>query len=137
MIYTTVTWPRERWPNFTFNEMACTHCGVCDVDELFMDTLQLIRNELSTAMQITSGYRCADHPIEVLKAKPGSHEKGCAVDVACWGARAYRLLQAACKDDRMAGIGIHQSPKAPNAKRFLHLDQLVADYRPALWSYDK
>ena len=123
-------WDAERWPHFSVRELACQHCGRLSMEEEFLDDLETMR-ELIGPMRISSGYRCDGHPIEAAKETPGSHSKGIAVDVACRGQGAFMVLQAALDDGSMWGIGVSQQGES----RFIHLDQLEADYRPSLWSY--
>tara|TARA_Y100001963_G_scaffold63579_1_gene88565 strand:+ start:994 stop:1293 length:300 start_codon:yes stop_codon:yes gene_type:complete len=99
------------------------------MNEDFMDSLQAMREQVGP-MQITSGYRCPKHGIEILKKAPGSHSKGVAVDVACRGQGAFNVLRAALEQG-MVGIGVSQQGDS----RFIHLDQLSASYRPTIWSY--
>lgn len=129
MRITDADWDSERWPNFSIRELACQHCGRLEMEEDFLDDLQTMREAVGP-MRITSGYRCDGHPIEAAKPTPGSHSKGVAVDVACRGQGAFNVLHAAL-DVGMWGIGVAQ--KGDN--RFIHLDQLNADYRPSVWSY--
>ena len=129
MKFTADSWPKDRWPNFSFSEMSCQHCGECDMNEDFMDDLQAMREQVGP-MTITSGYRCPEHGIEILKKAPGSHSKGVAVDVACRGQGAFNVLRAALEQG-MVGIGVSQQGDS----RFIHLDQLSASYRPTIWSY--
>ena len=50
----------------------------------FLIALQELREAVAKPMQITSGYRCAEHPIEKKKSSPGYHNRG-AVDIAAHG----------------------------------------------------
>ena len=110
MSYTEATWPKDRWPNFAHRELACSETGECEMDEAFMDRLQLLRNHYGHALRITSGYRSPAHSIEAAKPAPfGTH---------CQGPRRG-----------------HRSRE----RRFLHLDDLApGEYsvpRPSIWSY--
>ena len=67
--FTADNWPQDHRSNFAFNELACCETGECEMDEAFMDRLQLLRNHCGHALRITSGYRSP--PIasgQVLKA---------------------------------------------------------------------
>ena len=60
--WTRKTWPDERWPNFSFDEMKC-RCG-CGRNEMgleFMDLLQALRTECGFGLPVMSGYRCPEH----------------------------------------------------------------------------
>ena len=141
MIYTPDTWPRDRWQNFSRDEMACKHCGICDLQPAFMDLLQALRTAWGGPLRVTSGYRCPQHPVEAAKEAPGAHTLGCAADIGVSGQRALRLLSVALKgfDDQdwdFQAVGVQQ--KGPWAKRFLHLDTAPDSPgrpRPHLYSY--
>jgi len=136
MVFTRETWPKDRWPNFSVAEMACTHCGVCDIAWSFMDELQALRTAYGHSMIVTSGYRCPEHPIEVAKDKPGAHASGKAVDIGCHGLQCYNLLSAA-ESEAWTGFGIAQ--RSGSDLRFLHLDTIAPGEshiaRPRVWSY--
>lgn len=68
-------------------KLLCT-CGhsECDkrsVRQWVLDKVQLMRNDLDRPITITSGGRCPNHPNERTKSKPGDHQRGFAVDIAC------------------------------------------------------
>ena len=95
-----------------------------------MDLIQQLRYEVGP-LNVTSGYRCPQHPIEAAKQAPGSHSTGTAVDIAVSGSRALAVLSGALGLG-FTGIGVKQ--KGPHAKRFIHLDRAPSQ-RPMLWSY--
>ena len=133
--YTTATWPSDRWPNFSFAELACQETGECRMDPLTMDRLQLLRSQYGQPLIISSGYRSPEHKIEAAKPTgPGTHAKGRAIDVACAGVDAYEILTEALIVG-FTGIGVSQQ----GAARFLHLDDLGPGEhsvpRPSIWSY--
>ena len=134
MSYTAADWPADRWPNFAHRELACSETGECEMDEAFMDRLQLLRNHYGHALRITSGYRSPAHSIEAAKKAPGPHAKGRAVDIACAGVDAYDILAEALVCG-FTGIGVKQKGE----HRFLHLDDLAYGEhtvpRPSIWSY--
>ena len=134
--FTIESWPVARWPNFSFNELRCTHSGLCYLDEDMMDNLQLMRNAIGS-LRITSGYRDRTHPIEAAKAQPGSHFTGKAIDIACNGEPALLILNTAWELE-FTGFGVKQSGE--HSKRFLHLDCIQPEDnfhapRPGFWSY--
>jgi zinc D-Ala-D-Ala carboxypeptidase len=135
--FTEDSWPAERWPNFSFLEMACRHSGLCYLDEEMMDNLQDMRMEYNKPMKIISGYRHRTHPVEEAKEKPGAHYTGKAVDIRCYGAGALLLIELAV-DFSFDGIGVKQH--GPHAERFIHIDRIEAAdnfhaERPWIWSY--
>ncbi len=120
----------SKYPNFSEAELKCSHTGKCAMDADFMEKLQALRTELGEGMTITSGYRDPTHPVEASKARPGTHARGVAVDVACDGQQSYRIMALAFKHG-FTGIGVKQS----GAGRFLHLDTFTGGPRPNIWSY--
>jgi len=139
MTFTEETWPKERWPNFSFKEMACQHSGICDIDESFMDKLQELRNRIGFGLVVSSGYRDKTHPIEADKISKsgngGAHTTGKAVDLKVARESAYNVLKHAMALE-FTGIGVAQTGEA----RFLHLDDIQPEDdfhvpRPTIWSY--
>lgn len=120
----------KAYPNFSADEFSCSHCGKNEMQENFMELLQALRSKYGKPMRITSGFRCAEHPIEAKKAQPGSHASGCACDVGVEGADAHRLLTLALQLG-FSGIGVQQK----GGGRFIHLDILTSGMRPTVWSY--
>jgi zinc D-Ala-D-Ala carboxypeptidase len=96
-----------------------------------MERLQKAR-DIFGPMRISSGYRCAKHPLEAKKARPGAHASGHAADVAVRGEEAHRLLKIALEVG-FTGIGVQQKGEG----RFIHLDDLDNDLRPTVWSIRK
>ena len=121
----------ERYPNFARDEFACSHCGECDMDREFMDALQDLRNQFGPITP-SSGYRCANHPVEARKRKPGTgtHSSGKAADISISRGDAVRFLRLAMMDGRFTGFGVQQK----NSGRFIHLDSTTTN-RPMIWSY--
>lgn len=118
------------YPNFSAKEFACSHCGENEMKPDFMAKLQRLRTAYGKPMKITSGYRCAKHPIEAAKSSPGAHASGCAADMGIQGAEAHKLLSLALQEG-FTGIGVQQK----GTGRFLHLDTLQGSTRPTVWSY--
>ena len=118
------------YPNFSKKEFDCTHCGANQMTPAFMAKLQALRTKYGKPLRITSGFRCAQHPIEARKIKPGAHASGCACDVGVDGQEAHRLLKLALVAG-FTGIGVNQKTSG----RFIHLDTLEEAPRPNVWSY--
>ncbi len=117
-----------RYPSFTAKEFDCRHCGKNNMKAQFMDRLQELRNLYQKPMQITSGYRCTEHPVEAKKSAPGLHTTGLACDVAVEGAEAHRLLGLVMAME-FKGVGLQQKGEG----RFLHVD--LAPGKGRVWSY--
>ena len=81
--------------NFTTSELACPCCGECEMDPLFMDTLQKIRTEIARPFRITSGYRCETHNKNIGGREDSRHLDGFAVDISIdgwWPTHLFELL---------------------------------------------
>ena len=132
--YRPEIWPRDRWRNFSYGELACQETGECRMDPLMMDRLQMLRSQYGQPIVISSGYRSPEHSIEAAKEQPGTHAKGRAIDIACAGVDAYKILTEALVVG-FTGIGVSQKGES----RFLHLDDLGPGEhsvpRPSIWSY--
>lgn len=124
-------------PNFSLAEVRCK-CGRCsstgtEISSELMDELQRLRDAYGKPITITSGYRCARHPVEIGKAELGEHTQGLAVDIAVRGADAVQLLRLAMQLG-FTRFGISQK----GASRFIHLGIARPGGRlpsPAIWSY--
>lgn len=123
---------KTEWKNFTSNELNCSCCNEPNTSLEFrelMDDIQDMRDELGFAFNVTSAYRCPDHPIEAKKDKYGMHTIA-AIDINIYGDEALQLMKLAL-DKGFTGIGIKQ--KGPYNKRFIHLDKREGLRK--LWSY--
>lgn len=122
----------SKHPNFSESEMKCSHTGKTEMNPLFMEWLQSLRNQFNRPFIITSAFRDVTHPIEAAKESRGEHTYGCAVDIAIRGTEAQRLIALAysmgCRR-----IGVQQK----GSGRFIHLGMgnLYANLPEALWSY--
>ena len=119
--------------NFTDKELSCRcGCGEYIDDEVFLYNLQRLREMYGSPMYLSSAKRCPEYNVRVSSTGPeGPHTKA-AVDVVVYGREAYRLLWMAMASG-FTGIGVSQ--KGPWADRFLHLDRLIDDNRPWVWTY--
>ena len=78
---------------FHEDEFRCQHCGsLSGVDWDFASEIDALRERVGFPLILSSAYRCADHPIEKRKDKPGSHATGRAVDVAATGEQALKVI---------------------------------------------
>jgi len=121
-----------KYPNFKASEFYCKHCGADGIKEALVAKLQALRTEYGKPMNITSGYRCPQHPREITKKVPGAHALGLAADVALNGPESYRVLALAFKHG-FTGIGVQQKG---TEGRFIHLDVRNGELPgPTVWSY--
>jgi len=120
--------------NFVEDEFRCKQTGRCEMNPEFMDRLQELRTDYGKPMIINSGFRHVTHPVEMRKARPGSHTFGRAVDVLVSHEDALDLIILA----RMYGFtGFGVAQKA-GSTRFIHLDDMEPSAtrpRPTIWSY--
>ena len=139
--FTADSWPKSRWPNFSFKEIACQETGECEMNKDTMDRLQELRIEYGRGLRISSGFRSPRHSIEAKKIdpegnpRPGAHATGRAIDIAIRGEDAYMVLSLATSLG-FTGIGVSQKGDS----RFLHLDDIQPEDdfhvpRPSVWSY--
>lgn len=130
-------WQRDRWPNFSPDELRCRETGALLVVPSFLDKLQALRAAMGFPFVITSGYRHPTrHPIERRKPQPGAHALGRAVDIALRGERLFLVVTAAGRFG-FTGIGVGAREGAP---RIIHLDDIEPGEathlpRPTVWSY--
>ncbi len=115
---------------FTPAELACSCCGKLPPDtpewDAQLELADKLRGECGFPLTVTSGYRCASHPIEAAKDCPGMHTYG-AMDFRVRGRYAHILLKKAmCLG--FTGIGVQQKGHV----RFIHLDLRE---EPTVWSY--
>lgn len=129
--------------HFSYNELACHHCGKYRLDRAFVDILEQMRTEYGGPMIINSWYRCPDYNATLGSGTNGPHTTGRAVDIRIVNTtEAFALLQLALKYG-FTGIGVF-SPQLSQIKSmlkrgngYLHIDHLdAAKYpRPRLWTY--
>jgi len=116
---------------FHEDEFRCQHCGsLSGVDWEFASEIDELRKRVGFPLALSSAYRCADHPIEKRKKKPGSHSTGRAVAVAVTGAQALKVIETAL-DMGFQRVGVNQK----GSGRFIHLDKAHGFPAPAIWSY--
>lgn len=120
------TWDAARWPNFSPDELRCSHTGKLFVCPDALDKLQLLRTHLGRPIFITSACRDATHPVEARKPQPGTHTRGCAFDFRADGRMQYEVL-AVAQALGFTGIGL--------AKTWMHLDTWDGGPRPNVWTY--
>lgn len=124
--------PDERlMPHFLVSELACPHCGACEMDPVFMDRLEALRLVVGVTFKINSGFRCPTHDLAVGgEGKPINHVAGKAVDIAIAGAPAWQITSIA-RAFGFTGMGTRQH--GPHERRFIHLDTFHDEW--TTWDY--
>ena len=102
--------------NFKAKEFSCPCCGLNNMSQVMVETLQRIRDKVKAPIIITSGCRCPSHNDDVGGKKKSAHMKGTAVDIAVAQGNSrlrYNLISYAISEgiDR---IGIYDT--------WIHLD---------------
>jgi hypothetical protein len=98
---------------FSEAELKCPSTGLCNMDQGFLDRLDLVRKDYGRAMQVTSGYRDPGHNTKIGGAPNSKHMQGLAVDIACTNpADRARIAQLALQHGLTVALGAG----------FLHLD---------------
>ena len=112
--------------HFRLEEFNCTHTNKNEMDTAFLAKLDELREICGFPFRITSGYRDATHPSEVVKAAPGTgtHCQGIAADIAVSnGVERMNIVHEALKMGFSIGV----------ARTFIHVDD--RDTTPVLWTY--
>lgn len=112
---------------FKRSELACPCCGQCQMNQIFMDRLQVLRDLYGKPITIVSGYRCAKHNKEIRGSPQSDHLRGEAVDIRVrdkLSRELYRLRELAFKLE-FNGIGI--------GKNHFHIGIRSGDSRS--WNY--
>lgn len=71
----------KRFPNFTKDEISCSHCGLLNPDLNFLDKVQKARFCANTPFIVNSFCRCEKHNKAVGGKSKSYHLKGQAIDI--------------------------------------------------------
>ena len=111
--------------HFTKEEFACSHTGNNEIEDKFIEMIDILRENCGFPFVITSGYRDPSHPEEVNKEQPGTHSRGIAADIYVSDGTQRRSIIENAIDIGFGGIGV--------AKGFVHVD--IRDTTPVIWTY--
>ena len=116
--------------NFNTSEFSCK-CGSCGSSENKMDldflsSLQYARDVAGRRFNITSGFRCANHP-ESVKRPTSSHIIGLAADIATPDSTYRHAVVRALIRAGFSRIGI--------GKSFVHVDNDPSKPPNVMWDY--
>ena len=114
--------------HFKAAELRCHHCGCEGVRRELLDVLESLRANAGP-LKVNSAYRCAQHPIEARKPKPGRHARGIAVDLAPLGISLRSFYEIVREEIRVKGIGVN------HADGYIHVD-IRESAKPVLWVYN-
>lgn len=109
--YSESPWDKQRWPNFSPSEFACSHCGEFYYAPDIFDRAQFIRNRVGP-VKINSAHRCITHNRVVGGALLSTH-KLIALDLSVRNIKPESMLQAAL-DAGFTTFGFYRT--------FLHVD---------------
>ncbi len=124
---------------FSSKELMC-RCGECSTDSAshmsdeFLEVVKEVREMYAKPMTVTSAYRCATHPAEARKSKPGFHAEGICLDIACSHSDFLDLLHIVSNHPKVKGIGMNQK----GTRRFLHFDirkETLSGNAEDVWTY--
>tara|TARA_R100001198_G_scaffold20596_1_gene10393 strand:+ start:711 stop:1061 length:351 start_codon:yes stop_codon:yes gene_type:complete len=111
---------------FTREEFVCQATGENEIEDELILALDELREACGFPFVITSGYRSPEHPIELRKAKAGTHAQGIAADIAVSsGVQRHTIVKKAIELG-FTGIGV--------AGGFVHVDIRPTD-APVMWTY--
>ena len=124
--------------NFRAREFDCKCSGKCNetkIDEQLVVFLQKIREHFGKPVDITSGYRCAEHNKAVGGTSGSLHTKGQAADFVIDGVDPYDIAKYA-ESIGVKGIGhyddfVHIDTRTQKSFWYSH-DQV---YRDSFWGY--
>ena len=112
---------------FSRKELQCPcGCNQCDMDDMFLERLDMLRYRFNQPIRLNSAYRCEKHNESVGGVPNSSHTKGLAVDIRAGTQEKYFILKHALALG-FQGVGI--------AKTFIHLDDKLESPRPNVWTY--
>ena len=100
--------------NFTTDEMKCPCCDKCEMDVIFMATLQRVREQCDFGFRVNSAYSCEEYNNKVSNNTRGQHVTGQAVDISMKDRyKRFKLLSKAIDIEYFKDIAI--------SKTFIHL----------------
>lgn len=108
-------------------DFHCPCCGLGEFDASFMSQLlHFLGYTNLTSLVATSGYRCAQHNVDVGGKPDSKHLVGRAIDISTKTIQLKTLVLDAAHQAGLLGIGM--------GPYFIHLDNREI---PATWTYPK
>ncbi len=113
---------------FFKTEFNCPCCNIEAMDLMFLQKLDVARDNAGVVFNISSGFRCPRHDLRVRNGKPnGSHPKGIAADIQILNNRQTYLIVMSLHAVGFTRIGI--------AKNFIHVDDDTTKLPHLIWTY--
>lgn len=113
--------------HFSRDELKCTHCGKCFMDEFFMKKIESARVLTGFPWIVNSAYRCTAYDAEI--GGEGNHPTGMAMDIHFDNSsQLYELIFS------LRGVGITRFGISFKGK-FLHADMVVSNPTRVIWGY--
>lgn len=116
----------SKWPNFSVDEFARANppCSLDQMDDKFMDRLQVARDLAGVPFVINSAFRSVSWEKSKKRSGKSMHCQGRAVDIKCVDScNRYRILSALIYAG-FKGIGIDNT--------FIHVDDRDISL---IWTY--
>ena len=110
---------------FDITEFDCQETGENEMNEQFLEMLDVLRENCGFPFVITSGYRSIEHSIEQRKTKGGTHTQGIASDIKITDSKKRMIIVTEALRLGFTGIGI--------ADTFIHVD--IRETTPVMWTY--
>jgi hypothetical protein len=101
--------------HFKSAELRCRHCGRAGVRRELLDVLESLLAKAGP-LKVSSAYRCAKHPVEARKLKPGFHARGLAADLVPLAVSLRAFYDVVRADPRIRGIGVD------HVRGYIHAD---------------
>ena len=92
--------------HFSRHELACPHCGVCELDARLVPALEQLRAAAGVPIVVHDAYRCEAHNKAVGGVAHSQHPMGMAADVGIEGKTLKEMYELATSVPDFAGGGI-------------------------------
>lgn len=105
-------------PHFDKKELACPHCGQCNVEQRLVDALEALRDLAAVPIHVHDAYRCEEHNKAIGGVPKSQHPMGLAADIDIQGKTLKEMYELALRVPAFAngGIGLY------DGQPFIHVD---------------
>lgn len=94
-------------PNFSRSEMACRHCGECNLHPALLPALEALRALGREAIIVDDAFRCTAHNAAVGGVPHSEHPYGMAADIRIPGLTLQEMYNRAKLVPAFGGIGVY------------------------------